>query len=125
MTKIKTAILILTALVSGGNVLTSCTSPNNETSSSDTATAETPLETSDWIVLFDGTSTDGWRGFNMDSLPANWVIEDGTLKSLGTGGDIGGDIVYAPMEFDNFELEVSWKISEGGNSGIFLPRGRR
>lgn len=73
----------------------------------------------EWITLFDGSSTDGWRGFNQNSLPENWVIEDGALKSLGTGGDIGGDIVYGAQEFDNFELNLEWKIGEGGNSGIF------
>lgn len=78
-----------------------------------------PEKVVEWITLFDGTTTEGWRGFNSQELPANWVIEDGTLKSLGTGGDIGGDIVFSEMEFENFELEVEWKISEGGNSGIF------
>ena len=73
----------------------------------------------EWIVLFDGASTDGWRGFNIDTLPPNWIIEDGALKSLGEGGDLGGDIVYGAREFDNFELELEWKISKGGNSGIF------
>lgn len=80
---------------------------------------EAPANDSEWINLFDGTSLDGWRGFNADSLPSNWVIEDGSLKSLGTGGDLGGDIVYGSREFDNFQLELEWKISEGGNSGIF------
>ena len=84
-----------------------------------TATTENEPETSEWIALFDGTSTDGWRGYNQDSLPSNWVIEDGALKSLGTGGDIGGDIVYGKDSFENFELTLEWKISEGGNSGIF------
>jgi len=78
---------------------------------------ETPE--SEWIVLFDGTSTEGWRGFNIDSMPSNWIIEEGALKSLGAGGDLGGDIVYGAKEFANFELELEWKISEGGNSGIF------
>lgn len=76
-------------------------------------------ESAAWLTLFDGSSTEGWRGFNQNSLPANWVIEDGTLKSLGTGADIGGDIVYGVRQFDNFELVLEWKISEGGNSGIF------
>jgi hypothetical protein len=86
---------------------------------------ETPEQAaeSDWVVLFDGTDADGWRSYNSseDGLPGNWVIEDGTLKALGTGGntDIGGDIIYAAREFDNFELSLEWKISEGGNSGIF------
>ena len=86
------------------------------------ATPEASAE-EDWIVLFDGTNADGWRSYNSDEsgLPGNWVIEDGMLKSLGTGGntDIGGDIVYADREFGNFELSLEWKISEGGNSGIF------
>lgn len=75
--------------------------------------------TDGWIYLFDGSSTEGWRGYNQSTLPSNWVIEDGTLKSLGQGGDLGGDIVYAARPFENFELELEWKISTGGNSGIF------
>lgn len=90
---------------------------NSETSEAETDTQENNDDT--WITLFDGTSTDGWRGYNAEELPEHWVIEDGTLKSLGQGGDIGGDIVYGKEEFDNFELSLEWKIAEGGNSGIF------
>ena len=46
-------------------------------------------------------------------------LKEGTLKSLGKGGDIGGDIVYGKQQFDNFELSIEWKISKAGNSGIF------
>ena len=73
----------------------------------------------EWIYLFDGTNADGWRSFNGDSLPDGWIVENGTLRSLGRGGDIGGDIIYGDHEFDNFELSLEWKISSGGNSGIF------
>ncbi|GAB3665599.1 DUF1080 domain-containing protein [Echinicola sediminis] len=74
-----------------------------------------------WKLLFDGTSLDGWRAFNGDTLPPNWIIEDGAMKGLGaTGGaDIGGDLVYGDDEFEEFELKFTWKISEGGNSGLF------
>lgn len=71
-----------------------------------------------WEMLFDGTSTEGWRGYNEAFLPDGWVIEEGTLKALGKGGDIGGDIIYGAAEFENFDLSLEWKISEGGNSGI-------
>ena len=84
-----------------------------------TTTEETSPTANDWQILFDGTSTEGWRGYNQDSLPANWVIDNGTLKSLGTGGDIGGDIVYGKQPYGEFELSLSWKIADGGNSGIF------
>ncbi len=76
------------------------------------------------IVLFDGTSLDGWRGYNKDHVPSRWKIEDGCLKFSGSGGGEaqtgeGGDIIFAAQKFKNFELELEWKISKGGNSGIF------
>lgn len=74
----------------------------------------------EWQYLFDGSGADGWRAYGSeDGLPDGWTIEDQSLKSLGQGGDIGGDIVYGAKEFGEFELELEWKISEKGNSGIF------
>jgi len=72
-----------------------------------------------WQLLFDGVNTTGWRSYNEDALSTGWFVEDHCLKSLGEGGDIGGDIVYGTETFENFELYVEWKITEGGNSGIF------
>ncbi|MFT4603865.1 MAG: hypothetical protein ACI9W4_000582 [Rhodothermales bacterium] len=69
-----------------------------------------------WITLFDGTSIDAFRGFDRETLPAAWVIEDGNLAYV-PGGDDGGDIVTRD-QFGDFELELEWKISEAGNSGI-------
>jgi len=76
-----------------------------------------------WILLFDGETTDGWRGYNRDAFPdGGWVIEDDALRVIGTGmgeaGGEGGDIVFDEM-FHNFHLKLEWKVSEGGNSGIF------
>lgn len=84
----------------------------------------TKTEEEDWIYLFDGTSTEGWRAYNGDALPSQWVIEDGALtfdteKRLEADMQGGKDIIYAAEEFDNFELYLEWKIPEGGNSGIF------
>lgn len=73
-----------------------------------------------WILLFDGKTGNGWRGFNKKSFPAGWVIEAGTMKALGTAkGDTGGDIIYKKDAFENFELVWDWKIAKGGNSGVF------
>lgn len=79
---------------------------------------------SEWISLFDGTSTVGWRAYNGDHLPPQWVIVDGALtfdtESKNEADFEGGkDIIYAAEEFDNFELSLEWKIPDGGNSGIF------
>ena len=76
-----------------------------------------------YIVLFDGSSLEGWRGYGKDEVPARWSIDDGCLKFSGTGtgegqqGD-GGDIIFA-HKFQNFELSFDWKVSKGGNSGVF------
>ena len=73
----------------------------------------------EWISLFDGETLDGWRSYNMDSLATDWTVVDGMLKSHGMGSDLEGDIIYSLQEFEDFELSLEWKISEGGNSGIF------
>ncbi|MBI1783222.1 MAG: DUF1080 domain-containing protein, partial [Sphingobacteriales bacterium] len=73
-----------------------------------------------WKLLFDGKTTTGWRAYNGKTIPAGWSIEDGALKTSGTAHDaIGGDIVYGEEPYENFELTADWKISKGGNSGIF------
>lgn len=76
-----------------------------------------------WITLFDGKTLDGWRGYGMTEAPKSWDVEDGAihLKGSGTGeahAEDGGDIIFA-NKFDNFELEFEYKISKGGNSGVF------
>jgi len=76
-----------------------------------------------WVSLFDGTTSTGWRGFKKDHFPAGWQIVDGTMQCVGSGrGEAGsadgGDILF-DKQFQNFTLSLEWKISEGGNSGIF------
>ena len=74
-----------------------------------------------WKLLFDGKTTNGWRGAKLDKFPAKgWVVEDGILKVLaGNGGEStnGGDIVTT-RTYRNFILKVDFKITKGANSGI-------
>lgn len=67
-----------------------------------------------WTLLFDGKSLDQWRGFHKDNVPTSWQIEDGAIALTGKGG---GDII-TKNQYENYELMLDWKISEGGNSGI-------
>ncbi|WP_228236799.1 DUF1080 domain-containing protein [Allomuricauda sp. M10] len=100
-----------------------CKNQSKPTDEPETTDTNTEIE-SEWIMLFDGSSLEGWRGYNMDSLPPGWTIKDSSLTfdtELGmeqnyTGGK---DIIYGAEEFENFELYLEWKIPEGGNSGIF------
>ena len=72
-----------------------------------------------WQLLFDGKTTNGWRGFKMEALPDGWQVMDGNLVTLGKGDDLGGDIVTT-SQYEDFDLYLEWAISEGGNSGIFF-----
>jgi len=79
-------------------------------------------ETTDGVILlFDGKSTDQWRGYNKTDFPKGWIINDNAIQCLSSGkGEAGqgGDII-TKEKYGNFELTLEWKISEGGNSGIF------
>ncbi|WP_108822068.1 DUF1080 domain-containing protein [Dysgonomonas sp. Marseille-P4361] len=81
-----------------------------------------PTEAKDgWKLLWDGKTTEGWRGAKLATFPANgWKIEGGILKVIKSGGAEsanGGDIVTT-KKYKNFILSVDFKITEGANSGI-------
>lgn len=91
-------------------LMLSCTTPPTSTSS-------------EWIVLFDGTSTDAWRQYNSPDFPAQgWSIEQDALvfrkPEDATGWTSNKDIITKET-FGDFELELEWGIAKGGNSGIF------
>jgi hypothetical protein len=81
-----------------------------------------PQEIKDGVILlFDGKTTDMWRGYNKTEFPKGWIINDNSIQCQGSGkGEAGkgGDII-TKEKYKNFELTLEWKISEGGNSGIF------
>ena len=69
----------------------------------------------EWTVLFDGKIVKGLRAYKQSGFPDSWEIVDGTLKTIpGYGVDLISHEIYK-----NFELELEWKVPEGGNSGIF------
>lgn len=74
-----------------------------------------------WKLLWDGKTTNGWRGAKLDNFPdKGWKVENGILTVLNSGGyesRNGGDIVTTNT-YKNFELEVDFKITKGANSGI-------
>ena len=87
-----------------------------------TVNALTPAErAAGWKLLFDGKTWNGWRGFRREKMPdEGWTIEDGAIKHIAGNGEQskqGGDIITVG-KYDNFELQLEWRISPGGNSGI-------
>ena len=74
-------------------------------------------QNSEWISLFDGKNVNGLRGYKMENFPwDSWVIKNATLKTI--PGKHGVDLISEGI-FEDFELELEWKLQSGGNSGIF------
>jgi Domain of Unknown Function (DUF1080) len=76
---------------------------------------------SGWKLLFDGRTTNGWRGAYANEFPAKgWVVKDGELRGVLSGGmesGDGGDIVTL-KKYSSFDLLFDWKLGPGGNSGV-------
>ncbi|MDE0471804.1 MAG: DUF1080 domain-containing protein [Ekhidna sp.] len=77
-----------------------------------------------WMLLFDGSTSDGWRGYKKDSFPKAWEIIDGSIHIQGSGrGELGntegGDIIYEVRKFGDFHLKLEWMVDSAANSGIF------
>lgn len=72
-------------------------------------------------LLFDGISTNGWRGAYKTSFPdKGWEVSDGCItvvKSSGGESQNGGDIVTID-EFSSFDLQFEFRFDQGANSGV-------
>jgi hypothetical protein len=69
-----------------------------------------------WTLLFNGQDLNQWRNFKQASLNPGWQIDEGAIY-LSAGGS--GDIL-SQASYTNFELQLDWRIAEGGNSGVFI-----
>ena len=83
-------------------------------------TSQTASQTNDGSKdLFDGKSLNGWRTYQNKPADA-WSVKDGVLYCKGNDtnkSDMRADLVTND-QYENFELEMDWKISKAGNSGI-------
>lgn len=80
----------------------------------------TPEQKKDgWQLLFDGQDiAKNWHLFTKKDEIGGWSVDDNAMffnPALGKGGDIVSD-----NQYQNFILELEWKIQDCGNSGIFF-----
>jgi hypothetical protein len=84
--------------------------PNSSAAASETMTADT----SSWRSLMGPDLGRLWRGYRADSIPSAWhMVGDTLTKSVST------DDIITRQPYADFELELDWKLSSGGNAGIF------
>ena len=77
--------------------------------------APTPVQPQGgWLPLFDGRTLNGWRVYRGSAQPTGWFVKDGALTKTQPSEDI-----VTTDQFSDFELELDWKLSTGGNSGVF------
>ncbi|MDX1740882.1 MAG: DUF1080 domain-containing protein, partial [Rhodothermales bacterium] len=103
---------LLVVCVAVAAALASC-QPDAEAPEDETDTAAVDA-VSEWEWLFDGSGLDKWRGYRMDHVPEAWTVQDSAIYCAGQDG---GDLM-TKSAWQNFDLRLEWKISEGGNSGI-------
>ncbi|MCX6301435.1 MAG: DUF1080 domain-containing protein [Bacteroidia bacterium] len=72
-----------------------------------------------WQLLFDGTTTNGWHGYNMGKFPDCWTIEDGTLTMNTEGGAESQDIITDKV-YRSYAFYAEFKLAKKANSGLIF-----
>ena len=69
-----------------------------------------------WVLLFDGTTTNGWITSSGKPVPTTgWEVKNGCITTI--KGAKGGDIITKD-EYKDFIFSVDFNIEPGCNSGI-------
>jgi hypothetical protein len=76
-----------------------------------------------WQLLFDGHDLDGWRSYGGGDPSSSWVVRDGMLMLTANSHKMSGSDLVTARSYGTFELQLDWKIEQGGNSGVlYLAR---
>jgi hypothetical protein len=109
-TTVKVGAFLFAVSIAG----TSCYTPAAGTVSDTMNSLSAEEQQAGWKLLFDGSTTNGWRNYRKQTVGPGWTVIDGILTR---SGDDAGDIITTD-KYRNFDLALDWRVSEGGNSGI-------
>ena len=73
-----------------------------------------------WELLFDGQTLNGWHLYNQGDKPSAWMAENGELVYHSDSARVEHEDLITDKEYENYDFRFEWKISEEGNSGIFI-----
>jgi hypothetical protein len=66
-----------------------------------------------WIDLFNGKDLSGWETVG----PVEWTADKGVLRTRGSGGQ---GWLATDRDYDNFEIELEYRLGPGANTGVFV-----
>lgn len=73
-----------------------------------------------WQLLFDGKTLTGWHVYNRGRVPSAWVVQNGELYCRPIFDKTEHGDLISDQSFRNYDFVFEWKISAGGNSGVFI-----
>jgi hypothetical protein len=76
---------------------------------------------SGYVLLFNGTTLSGWRGWNNINPPTSWAVVAETTWNVirnGSGGNV--PLITIDSTYQNFDFKVEYFVPSAGNSGIFI-----
>ena len=112
-----TATLIRAAAIAAAIAAAGCKSAPATPSPATPSAAAPPVLTAP-VALFNGKDTSGW----VQVLDSKWTVEDGVLLARqDPKGRRGGESwLVTEKDFTDFLLAVKFRVTAGGNSGVFL-----
>lgn len=76
--------------------------------------AEKPKNNEGFTPLFNGKNLDGWV---VMGKAEGWTVKNGVIHS---DGGKGGNWMRTTKQYDDYILRLQWRVSKGGNSGVFI-----
>ena len=75
-----------------------------------------------WQLLFDGSTLNGWHGYNNAAVAGKWEVSDGTIHMIDRdmASRASSHDLITNDSYDDFDLKAEWQVAQGTNSGIMF-----
>ena len=112
------AVLAAAASCSGSRGAPAADTGQSDTGRSAEASAVSGAADGGWVALLD-SGLRHWRGYKRQDVPAAWKVVGDTLAFTPVADQRQRGDIVTREQYGDFELAYEWKVSPGGNSGVF------